>query len=635
VLDFTFDATVTRRDAGRIEIWVEHHTELNNGIFYNIIRTNPSDRVRNIRIFEARYEQYYQYFPFNPLFLEQMKDYQNIRFMPWSNTETVGPIDWSDRTTEFDYTFNLKTGVSLESQVLLINTLGSNPWFNIPYQATDNYITQFALYIRDHLRPDVKIYIEQGNECWGLGTHCGIYAQEQGLLQNLTVRADKYRFYDPSLQGRICFHIKQGQHYINIIKSIFEQKQINSSNRIKHVINTQVAWSGPIEVFFLCNGDYYRSYDIVAMAPYLSYDLTDSNGNLLYSVDNIFDSIVDIAINNSVHLIKTISSLVKLNAPNMQLALYEAGPDFSSLTDTGNLPLTNLSFFIHRDPRMKDALIKYFNNLTQNADFKLSIIDYFASVGQCSRYGCWGMIESSDANLQTSPKWLAYHGIINESRVCIPDEIKGNCENDCNQLGICIPQAYPYSNSLNDTCYCYFGYNGTDCGNINYIISADSCTYQCGGRGVCAFSYYDGFYAIHTCHCDAGYYGNGCDLFNCTNDCNWNGLCVDIEKCECYRGFNGSGCENDCGCNGHGQCNNITGNGSCICDPGYSFINNTCQLDCSQSNNNLAECLKCNGDCRNGTCLNGVCKCWAGYKYDIRGFCTIKTNAPNDGSKLG
>ena len=66
MLDFTFDATVTRRDAGRIELWVQHHTELNNGIFYNIIRTNTSDRVRNIRIFEARYEQYYQYFPFNP-----------------------------------------------------------------------------------------------------------------------------------------------------------------------------------------------------------------------------------------------------------------------------------------------------------------------------------------------------------------------------------------------------------------------------------------------------------------------------------------------------------------------------------------------------------------------------------------
>ena len=118
------DAKVTRRDAGRVELMVNHRTELNNGIFYNIIRTNPSNHVRNIRIFEARYEQFYQYFPFNPLFLELMKDYQTIRFMSWSNTETVGPIDWSNRTTESDYTFNLKTGVSLESQVLLVNTLG-------------------------------------------------------------------------------------------------------------------------------------------------------------------------------------------------------------------------------------------------------------------------------------------------------------------------------------------------------------------------------------------------------------------------------------------------------------------------------------------------------------------------------
>ena len=56
--------------------------------------------------------------------------------MPWSNTETVGPIDWSNRTTNSYYTFNLRTGVSVEMQVNLCNTLGASPWFNIPYQAS-------------------------------------------------------------------------------------------------------------------------------------------------------------------------------------------------------------------------------------------------------------------------------------------------------------------------------------------------------------------------------------------------------------------------------------------------------------------------------------------------------------------
>ena len=54
--------------------------------------------------------------------------------MPWSNTETVGPIDWSNRTTNSYYTFNLRTGVSVEMQVNLCNTLGADPWFNIPHE---------------------------------------------------------------------------------------------------------------------------------------------------------------------------------------------------------------------------------------------------------------------------------------------------------------------------------------------------------------------------------------------------------------------------------------------------------------------------------------------------------------------
>lgn len=137
VLEFSFDALVTRRDAGRIELFVNYTTWLNNGIYYNILRTNPSDPIRNIRMFEARFEDTYQEFPYHPLFLELMRKYKVIRFMPWSNVNVEGETDWDrNRTTDSYYTFNLKTGVSLEKQVLLANLLGANPWFNIPYRAS-------------------------------------------------------------------------------------------------------------------------------------------------------------------------------------------------------------------------------------------------------------------------------------------------------------------------------------------------------------------------------------------------------------------------------------------------------------------------------------------------------------------
>ena len=165
------------------------------------------------------------------------------------------------------------------------------------------------------------------------------------------------------------------------------------------------------------------------------------------------------------------------------------------------------------------------------------------------------------------------------------------------------------------------------------------CTYQCGGKGNCSYSYtqgyyssnYQGYYAVNTCGCNQGYYGYGCSLFTCTNECNYNGLCVDYNKCSCYRGFKGQFCDIDCGCNSHGICSNTTNN--CICDDGYSYIGGKCRLDCTV-NSSRTECLSC-PNCGNGTCIRGSCVCWAGYTLDSRQTCSILTSAPNDGSKLG
>lgn len=287
MLDFAFDAHVIERGPGRIVLNVIHTTEMNNGIYYNIIRTNPSNPIRNIRIFEERFEKVYDTFPFHPLYIEQMKSYKTFRFMPWSNTEITQPQDWSNRTTRSYYTYNLRSGVPIEDQVLLVNTLGANPWFNIPYIATDEYMINFATYIRDNLRPDVTIYIEMGNECWGLGTQCGIYAEYMGTIQNLIVKT-RYNYYSPNLQARICYHLKSGTYFFDIINRVFAE---TNRTRPKYVINMQAAWTGPLEVFFLCKGDYYKKYDVVAIAPYFSAALTDNNGNVLYTLDEVFNKV--------------------------------------------------------------------------------------------------------------------------------------------------------------------------------------------------------------------------------------------------------------------------------------------------------------------------------------------------------
>jgi len=203
----------------------------------------------------------------------------------------------------------------------------------------------------------------------------------------------------------------------------------------------------------------------------------------------------------------------------------------------------------------------------QTSSFQLNVYMHFLSAGSCSKYGCWGIIESSDANLAvSSPKYMAYQSAIDSLKICSAwSERTNTCPSDAvnnitcsGSRGVCA-QSTALS-VTNDQCYCFFGYYldaKTGLCQINYIFS-NQCTFQCGGKGTCMFDHYDGFYAVWTCHCQTGYYGYGCGLFDCANNCSYNGLCVDFNKCSCYKGYTGQYCDVDCGCNRHGICSNTT-----------------------------------------------------------------------------
>lgn len=57
-------------------------------------------------------------------------------------------------------------GVPIEVIVQLANTLNANPLFNIPHKADDAFINNYARYVRQHLKPHLKVYLEYSNETW-------------------------------------------------------------------------------------------------------------------------------------------------------------------------------------------------------------------------------------------------------------------------------------------------------------------------------------------------------------------------------------------------------------------------------------------------------------------------------------
>ena len=191
VVSFGFDAVVTSSGitaAGRnfAELLV---TPSDNGIYMRIESTSAADPVRNFNVWMPDYNgvsfvgQRWQpgaaFSPFHPLFLARLEPFGALRFMGWQETNTSDIVTWSQRRDSRDVRQGsgsegtpsepIANGVSVEYMVALANDLDADPWFNMPYQADDDFVRNFAGYVAENLEPGRTVYVEWANEVWNFG----------------------------------------------------------------------------------------------------------------------------------------------------------------------------------------------------------------------------------------------------------------------------------------------------------------------------------------------------------------------------------------------------------------------------------------------------------------------------------
>jgi hypothetical protein len=160
----------------------------NGGIWLELTATNASpNHLRNIRIYRpggicssdpfthvtgagSCSGDYVAYSAgtvrYSPEFLASIKNYACIRFMDFQMTNDQLISTWANRPLTTDYTWGVDDGVPVEVIVELCNQLNINPWFCMPHQATDDYVTQFATYVKDNLNSNLSVRVEYSNECW-------------------------------------------------------------------------------------------------------------------------------------------------------------------------------------------------------------------------------------------------------------------------------------------------------------------------------------------------------------------------------------------------------------------------------------------------------------------------------------
>ncbi|WP_235857875.1 calcium-binding protein [Marimonas lutisalis] len=148
-----------------------------------ITATEAGNPIRNIEVVHEDHVALHELgVTFNPDWIARIADLRGIRFMDWMLTNGSPVTGWDNRPTRGDFSYGWR-GVPLEVMVDLANRIGADPWFCMPHLAGDDFAGQFAGYVRDHLDPRLKVYVEYSNELWNYTFPQARWAGEQARLR--------------------------------------------------------------------------------------------------------------------------------------------------------------------------------------------------------------------------------------------------------------------------------------------------------------------------------------------------------------------------------------------------------------------------------------------------------------------
>ncbi len=382
-----------------------------------IKETDPKNHIRNVRILmpggicinnpykrvasekscsRGRYlsfEKHYANIIFNPDYLNYMKDFKVIRFMNMAGI-TRNPItNWNERNTMSQQTWGGKPtvrGAPLEIMVELANQTGADPWFCLPHKASNDYIRKFASYVRDHLRPGLKVYIEYTNEAWNTIFTQAHYMKNQG--EELQLDTDRAK------AGNKFYSMRSVQIF-DIWERVF-----GGTQRIVRVMGSWTGYSRLSEML-LSYRDAYKKTDALAIGPYFYPKL--STVRRARSVNDIFKALYNKKELYSIPgVIKLVSKHAKLAKDyGVDLIAYEGGQhlvDWKSRSINKNP--TKLLIAANRDWRMAKAYKDFLKGWKQVGG---TLFVNFSAPRTSQWFGSWGTKEYLTQPLSKAPKHRA------------------------------------------------------------------------------------------------------------------------------------------------------------------------------------------------------------------------------------
>jgi hypothetical protein len=372
-IDYTNGATLVSSAPGRDVIDI--HAQSNGGLFLYLYATTPGNHVRNIRIVPESLADEPEPPTFHPDFLARLGSYRVLRFMDWGNTNETEVAHWPERPRPADARWSTSKGVPLEIMCDLASETCSEPWFNIPHLADDDYIREASELIHARLAPGLRVWIEHSNETWNSIFPQAWYVQEQGLAAGLS---------NDAWQAGWFWHSRRSVRIFEIFTEVFAGER-----ELVRVMGgfVTVPWGNEQALEF---EDAHLHTDVLAIAPYFGHE---------WGTDNLAQT-RNMTVTQLLDAIRTLSvpAVMSLVTQNKQLAdrygvglvAYEGGHHLNAPQLGYNDPVHAKFFAAARHATMGTIYSEY---LAQWSTIAGGTFVNFSLCGRFTQWGCWSVLE--------------------------------------------------------------------------------------------------------------------------------------------------------------------------------------------------------------------------------------------------
>ena len=367
------------------------------GISFRINSMDPSNPIRDVRLWMPEFEDQVfdgqawtpgdAYSPFHPAFVDSLEPFSTLRFMDWTDTNRSSLVEWDHRrSVSHARQRGEDRGIAYEYLIELANSTGKNVWLNMPHQASDDFITQYATLIRDSLDPELKIYIEYSNEVWN-----GQFDAFQWITEQLP-DGDNARRWEVTAQ--------EMKRDFEIWSSVFAGQE----ERISRVA------SGFTEVPQVTEeilGHLDGAFDAIAIGSYVF--LTDEQRSA-FDASTTADEILDAAMNNlSTNTLERVEDHVALAQQHSQqlgreidVVIYEGGQLL--VPGPTNPPYAQAMFDAQRSPRMYELYEQLLKGLDQHG---VDLFNHFSHVNKFTNNSTTAALEYQLQSVESAPKYQA------------------------------------------------------------------------------------------------------------------------------------------------------------------------------------------------------------------------------------